>query len=291
MSQLKRRIHKFNFKSTETGDFAPHVALVDHAANNLEVLTLKAASQPEVQVSLTMREFLDKFFYIYGESASVLAGILGFDTGATEQVADTYEEYIQDKVNSVVLLKGKVLPENLPQKLADEISGLQSKFGDTVEETYKSLVSTSKEKGGDVTLPVTPNPKEIPMDTIETLKAKLDAQAVQLEEVSTLKSQLADLQTLSADKAKIEMTTCVKGYSFVTEENQESLVTSLLTLKGDTLSTVIASLESAREAVTATALTEQGTVAVDDATPAEGEETFAEKANSHVASILAARNS
>ena len=111
MSTAKRKIHKFDFSNDEA-----HVALVDKAANMQEVLVMKAA-EPEVRITTSMRTFLEKFFNLWGDDSRILAGILGYSTEYDWEDEESYEDYIQSKVDQVVLLKGKTISDTLPESI------------------------------------------------------------------------------------------------------------------------------------------------------------------------------
>lgn len=67
-----------------------------------------------VQVELTIVEFLRKFFDMWYDDAEVLARIMGFDTSVEENDRDDdwYENYINEKVEAVTIMKSLVLDKN-----------------------------------------------------------------------------------------------------------------------------------------------------------------------------------
>jgi hypothetical protein len=104
-----------------------HVALVGPAvggpANGLDfAITLKSEQgfsdeilekASKVQVTLPIEEFLSKFFGLYYEDAEILARTLGFSTEmqereeqvASEPVENYYSNYIEQKVESFIVMK------------------------------------------------------------------------------------------------------------------------------------------------------------------------------------------
>lgn len=257
MTELaKRKIHAFNFKGE-----ASHVALVDKAANLQTVLTMKAAD-PEVTVSLTMKNFLKKMFGMWEEDAACLAGVLGYDSG----VYDTYtkadgtymsdEEFIAAKIDSIQLLKGEDL-DKVPKSVELKVEELMKEFGDKLnssEGSPQEEATISKTTG------------ESDMDEVQIKKEELaafkaqakevDTLKAQLKEVDTLKAQLVSMQAEKAEKAKTEMTDVVKGYTFIEEGDREATVELLL--KTDDSEILLKSLEKARDAIAAATMEESG---------------------------------
>ena len=241
----KRKIHKFNFKSE-----GAHVALVDKAANKQEVLTMKAAER-EVQVTLSMKEFLKKFFDLWEEDAAILAGVLGYDSSVWDSHIKgdgsymTEDEWINSKIDSVQLLKGVEGFDTLPEGVVQKVDELQKQFGDALnpsQDVKTSEVTTSK--SGDTTMDTNIDKEEL---------AVLKAAAA---EVETLKGLVATMQAAEEAKVATEMEAVVKGYTFVPTESQADLVAHLL--KAEDASPVLAALEKARDAIAAATLEETG---------------------------------
>lgn len=283
MAKAKRRIHEFNFK----GDGC-HVALVDKAANLQEVLTMKAA-EDEVQVTLSMREFLSKFFGLWYEDAAILAGVLGYSTKDTaSEDVDTYDDYINSKIDTVQLLKGADLPKTLPESIASKVEELQKQFGDNLKETSEGLPfedNINIEKGESHV-----DKTEISKEELVELKKAADEASLlkaELQEMETLKSKLAGLVAEKETKAKEDMVEVVKAYSFVTEEDQTSLVEYLLKAEGAEV--ILKALESARNAITEAVEIE--VVKGDEGGDINVEEVTTDKAVDLTSEILKNRNS
>lgn len=250
MTKPKRRIHAFKFGEKDTD----HVAVVTQAANLQEVLTMKAA-EPEVQISMTMRTFLEKFYGLWSEDSRTLAGILGYSTDSEWAEDMSYDDYIQYKVDSVSLLKGIDLPEQLPTSLVQRIERLQKQLDgklNPVEEGSPQTGNVDIEKMGessvdktDVKNEDTQNLQELKAELAELQKAKAASEAEMREELELTKSLVADLKAQKEQKELDEMTELVKGYSFVKEDEREDVVKALL--KVDPI--VLATLEKARNAV------------------------------------------
>lgn len=260
MNKPKRKVHAFNFKAEGS-----HVALVDRAANLQTVLTMKAA-EPEVTVSLTMREFLQKFFSLWSEDAEILAGILGYNTGyedTSKEPSSYYDNYIGSKIDQVSLLKGQELPEKLPESITTKIETLMKSIGDKL--TSEDLPLGANNLKGDSKLSEVKISKEeldalkakaTEADTLKSAQEEVDVLKSQLQEVETLKSMVEALKLEKANKAKQEMTTLIKGYSFVPEADQDKLVEFLV--KSEDPSVILTTLEKARDAIGAAVSIETG---------------------------------
>jgi hypothetical protein len=119
MSEKKRRLSNFNFEVE-----GAHVALVSKKqggpANGITTLITKStkniseeqvAKATKVEVTLSITDFLTKFFGIWYEDAVVLAKIMGLDTepDPVESDGDWYENYINERVSAVTLMKSLVM--------------------------------------------------------------------------------------------------------------------------------------------------------------------------------------
>lgn len=282
--QPERVIHKFKFKDV---DWA-HVALVDKAANAQEVLTMKNhEGAGEVQITLTMQEFLNKFFHMWDEDAAALAGILGYDAS----VADSYYkehgsiptpmEAVQSRIDSVVLLKGMEIPDVAPGSVVEDITKLMSAIGDQLtSETKPDEVSTKKDSTLDIT-----------QEELDSLKSAAASNAKLIEDNETFKAQLAGYATQMKETEKATMVTCVKAYSFIGEEDQATVVDALLASAKTDQVVIIKALESARDAVTASAGIDQENGAEGEGADLSVEEDDLSKAASGgVQAIIDARN-
>jgi len=126
MSELKavRKLTNINFESEGSA-----VALVGKEqggpANGRQTLIFKSLNTEEVkeediekasQVTVTMNivEYLHRFFDLWYEDATVLAKVFGYNTEEDDVESDTwYSEYIQEKVDAVVIMKSLVLDKGL----------------------------------------------------------------------------------------------------------------------------------------------------------------------------------
>lgn len=209
-----RRLTKFDFSG------ADHcISLVGgslgHAANGFKTLILKSNKEQTIelkkaleQVSLTlsMEEFLRKFFGLWSDDAEVLTKLLGFETEheayvkANKERKDSEEEYdweaehtkwIEQRVSQFTLMKsmneGSV--SEISKSAFDEIVALQQKLEPTLIEYIET--------------------KEKQMDEIQLAKAALTAKeaelAQQVELVKSLEAKVAELeQAVAVQKAAEE---------------------------------------------------------------------------------------
>lgn len=88
----------------------------------------------QVQVTLSMEEFLQKFFGLYYSDSRVLAKILGYEIeGENEEAVKEYTSYIDEKVQAIQLLKadsfnGEEDFLSLTSEQQEQVTALQVKF-------------------------------------------------------------------------------------------------------------------------------------------------------------------
>lgn len=99
---------------------------VGSAANGYKTLVMKATEPVEtikkmqqIQVTLELPEFLRKFFCMYSEDADVLARMLGYvpPEPNSSDMASSYEDYIQTKLQSFEIIKSLENVENKTEAL------------------------------------------------------------------------------------------------------------------------------------------------------------------------------
>ena len=134
----KRRLSNFNFEKEGS-----HIALVGPsvggAANQFTTLVTKATNDistkeiekaAEVTVTMPMIDFLCKFFGLWYEDAIVLAAIFGYqdidEAYSFQESADAYEEYLQERVDAVQIMKSLVLDKEL-EDIKKAVGELQPK--------------------------------------------------------------------------------------------------------------------------------------------------------------------
>lgn len=120
--QARKRLSNFNFEGEGS-----HVALVGKhqggPANGVTTLLTKATNKitdeqvdkaTMVQVEMNIVDFLTTFFDLWYDDAIVLAKIMGLDTEPEEQeeLVDWYEQWINEKVSAVTLMKSLVMDKS-----------------------------------------------------------------------------------------------------------------------------------------------------------------------------------
>lgn len=124
-------------------------ALVMKATNFSEEFLEKAA---KIRITMDIEDFLVKFYGMYYEDAEVLARALGFDTPEEdmqeEDVPQSYEEYIQAKVEAIEVLKSLHDSDNIAEvlsKLSEEEYLAMLKSQQMLEKTFKKIEKATKE--------------------------------------------------------------------------------------------------------------------------------------------------
>lgn len=223
MARPKRQLTDISFDTEKA-----HVALVlkqqGGPANNCDyALVLKQANRSpefiqkmqEIQVTMTVPDFLQKFFGLWYEDAQILAQVMGY-VPPTETVSDSnsYEDYIKQKVESFVVLKSLHDSKSLIQDLSklDETQYLTMLKDQQLIE--KALAKVEKESGkvAKVTKPenstnasvekVEPTGSEVTKSKEEKMTLKTEGKT-EVEMIE--KSALVDIQkALDANKEELQ---------------------------------------------------------------------------------------
>lgn len=194
-----------------------HLALCSKeqgAANNQEnavILKSKTYSKEliekaqRVQVTLSLPDFLVKFFNLWYDDAEVLARMMGYVPEETE-LADTYEDWIQERVDSFVLMKSIHEADNKATAFAALTEAEYSTLLDDQEKIMKSMQEFESKKGVD-------NSAETKVEEVEPVgsktikKGKKMTQAVETIEKSKYVEIEKQLQTQKEEfqKAKDQL--------------------------------------------------------------------------------------
>lgn len=156
--QAKRKLSEIDFSSDGC-----HIALVSKdqggGANKKNfALVLKASTfsketlekMQSIKVTLSIPEFLEKFFNLYGTQAEVLARMLGYvppEVEEEEYDEDWYENYIQSKLQSFEIIKSAYEADNVATVLSelDETQYLALlKDQQSLERAFKKLDKETK---------------------------------------------------------------------------------------------------------------------------------------------------
>lgn len=234
----------------------------------------------EVEVKLTFEEFLKKFMYMYSDDAELLTKILGFQTDYEKYCEDNnidpseyYTEYLDNKTANITLLKSSDLAELSQDQLLSVVS-LQKSFEEgieqfdiTFEEDTKNEVKESEiVKQSSVKKETTENNTEVEVDIKEFMKSS-EGQALIAQEINKAKEKFdADLETKTQEllkateelnafreekktRIKESYTNLVKSLSFISDEDKESVVETLMkagSTKDLNVMTIISQLEKAQ---------------------------------------------
>ena len=125
--KAKRKLKGFDFAKDGAA-----VALVGPSvggpANGIPLLIAKANNfSPEfiqkmqqIQVTMELAAFLEKFFGIWGSDAEVLARLMGYEKpeDEDEDESDWWEDYIEEKLSAFTIIKSLHEAKNLPEALS-----------------------------------------------------------------------------------------------------------------------------------------------------------------------------
>lgn len=126
--KAKRKLKGFDF-AKEGAAVALVGPSVGGPANGIPTLIAKANNfSPEfikkmqqVQVTMELPDFLEKFFYVWGKDAEFLASLMGWVEPPEDEAAearDDYNSWVEDRFTSFSIIKSLHEAENLPEALA-----------------------------------------------------------------------------------------------------------------------------------------------------------------------------
>jgi hypothetical protein len=152
----KRKLSNIDFSREDA-----HIAIChkDQSVANMQdfALVLKAQNFSDefiekmqtVRVTMELPEFLRRFFNMYGEDAEILARMMGYEPESREvATSESYEDYIQSRLQSYEILKAAAEADNLASVLADlsedqYLSILQDQ--ETIEKAFSKYDNKKKE--------------------------------------------------------------------------------------------------------------------------------------------------
>lgn len=260
--KAKRRLSDISF--THEG---AHVALVSKgqggAANGYTTLVTKATDKIEkefidkatkVTVELQFPEFLRKFFGMYWDDAEVLSVAMGY--GRTEYEGADVKDWIDQKVESISILKSVYRAPDLEKALADltpEQSVAILKDQEMLEKALENLPEQTKIKHEDTPLETILKSAHIEAlaDAVAVEKAAssravveiqkaLDAQAVVLK---AAQDQLAVYEAVAAT-AKVEARKAAVVDAKVPADKVESVLKSLESLSDEAFTSTVETMKS-----------------------------------------------
>ena len=244
--KAKRKLKGFDF-AKEGAAVALVGPSVGGPANGIPLLVAKANNfSPEfiqkmqqIQVTMELPAFLEKFFGIWGSDAEVLARLMGYvkPEDEDEDEGDWWENYIEEKLSAFTIIKSLHEAKNLPEALSQlteqdyldvlndqvliekalkEFDEKKSNASTNVENT-KVEASASK---------VTKNKKEKQMATPEmvekselvALQKSLDDQRVALEKA------LADVKRFEDEKKEAIVKSKTEAVKAVVKDEKQAAV-------------------------------------------------------------------
>ena len=126
--KAKRKLKGFDF-AKEGAAVALVGPSVGGPANGIPTLIAKANNfspefikkMQEIQVTMELPDFLEKFFYVWGKDAEFLASLMGWVEPPEDEAAearDDYNSWVEDHFTSFSIIKSLHEAENLPEALA-----------------------------------------------------------------------------------------------------------------------------------------------------------------------------
>ena len=182
---------------------------------------IKKAQQ--IQVTMEIPEFLQKFFGMWYEDARVLASLMGYVENTPEdENTKTCEDYIQEKIDSFKILKSVNDGANLAKTLmalTEEEHLVLLKDQEYLESIMKQLENTEPVSGSvnNKETTMSENVETVTKSQFETIQKALDDKEVALQKA------LADLEVLQA--AQKEAVRKSRFNQVVTALKDESIAT------------------------------------------------------------------
>lgn len=228
--KAKRKLKGFDF-AKEGAAVALVGPSVGGPANGIPTLIAKANNfspefikkMQEVQVTMQLPDFLEKFFYVWGEDAKFLAGLMGWVEPPEDEAAearDDYNEWVEDRFTSFSVIKSLHEAKNLPDALSrlteqDYLDVLQDQV--EIEKALKEFDS----KKSDTSTKVESKVEASASKQVKKNKGKQMTQEAEMVEKSALTAveKALEDQKIALEKALAQ----VKQYE---EEKKEAIVKS-----------------------------------------------------------------
>lgn len=226
--KAKRKLKGFDFDKEGAA-----VALVGPSvggpANGIPILIAKANNfSPEfikkmqqIQVTMELPDFLEKFFGIWGSDAEVLARLMGYVEPEDEDEVedDLWENYIEEKLSAFTIIKSLHEAKNLPEALAqlteqDYLDVLNDQV--LIEKALKEFDAKSNASANSVEKPVEAGASKVN-------KSKKEKQMATPEMVE--KAKFVEVQKQLEDQ-KVELAKALEQLNKIEQEKKEAIVKS-----------------------------------------------------------------
>lgn len=295
--KAKRKLSNIDFETEGS-----HIALVSKqqggpasGADYALVMKAKGFSQEfiekvqQVRVTMELPDFLKKFFGMYYEDAEILARMMGYEKPETEteEVAESYEDYIQSRMEAFEILKSADETDNLAgvlseltedqyfallkdQELIEKAFENESKLSASAEADDTSPASEVKEEEVSASInkenleksTMDENQKEmVEKATLDLLQKSFDEQKVALEKaLETLAVYEAEKKAAIEKARKDQLVAAVKD-----EAKAETLFKAVKDVADEEFQAVVKTLTEMQESVEKSALfQEQGSSAQEE---------------------------
>lgn len=186
----------------------------------------------QIRVTLSIPDFLEKFFHLYGSDAEVLARMLGYvpeeNDKEDEYDSNWYENYIQEKLDSFEILKSLKDSESIASTLAtlDEKQYLlmltdQATLEKALNKKESELVALATESDNSTHASVE---KSVEVSTSKSTKSKETLMTKQVENSTEMveKSLMVTLQKALDDQA-VELQKALEAIAVHQKEKQEQI--------------------------------------------------------------------
>ena len=186
----------------------------------------------QIRVTLSIPDFLEKFFHLYGSDAEVLARMLGYvpeeNDKEDEYDSNWYENYIQEKLDSFEILKSLKESESIANTLAtlDEKQYLlmltdQATLEKALNKKESELVALATESDNSTHASVE---KSVEVSTSKSTKSKETLMTKQVENSTEMveKSLMVTLQKALDDQA-VELQKALETIAVHQKEKQEQI--------------------------------------------------------------------
>ena len=186
----------------------------------------------QIRVTLSIPDFLEKFFHLYGSDAEVLARMLGYvpeeNDKEDEYDSNWYENYIQEKLDSFEILKSLKESESIANTLAtlDEKQYLlmltdQATLEKALNNKESELVALATESDNSTHASVE---KSVEVSTSKSTKSKETLMTKQVENSAEMveKSLMVTLQKALDDQA-VELQKALETIAVHQKEKQEQI--------------------------------------------------------------------
>lgn len=212
-------------------------SLILKSSNNFSPEFIQKMQQ--VQVTMELPAFLEKFFGIWGSDADVLARLMGYvePEDEEEEEDDWWENYIEEKLSAFTIIKSLHEAKNLPESLAqlteqDYLDVLNDQV--LIEKALKEFDAKSNASANSVEKPVEApaskvnkskkekqmaTPEMVEKEKLTAVEKALDDQRVALEKALAQVKQYEDEKKEAIVKSKTEAVKAV-----VKDEKQAAVV-------------------------------------------------------------------